>query len=329
MWCAVVGLLLAASATASEHPAPLPAAVVQWLRDHGGFVHGNVTVARSSARGWALVATGHVAPDVEVLRIPTAVVVQPSQVLDLYPDWVHLRLSEEALVGLFLAVERRHGPLRRTRRRTLLAWMLGHWHTWGPYLDALPALPPLNAALWRPRDWAVAQRFFAPMSPLPSAADVYRVHLEATRFVEHIALSEREFAWGYGLALSRSFEGAMLMPLVDFANHGSSGPQLRIMRDPFSKTLAKAVARGALRWCVDRPAHAGDEIFLHYGQRRPIDWLVSYGFLPERDVELQLSNETLADCAQLASDLPSSDMLRWRALVPALRTALKEHCRAL
>lgn len=55
-------------------------------------------------------------------------------------------------------------------------------------------------------------------------------------------LTLAQLRWGYSMALSRTFEGGYLVPLVDMCNHSPRGPWLSVVRT--ADTLPKAVKKG-------------------------------------------------------------------------------------
>jgi hypothetical protein len=134
------------------------------------------------------------------------------------------------------------------------------------------------------------------------------------------------------------------VPLLDFCNHASSvtDARLDLVPDPFAKTLGKHVERGPLQWQLDRNVTAGEQLFFDYGPHSSLQWLLSFGWEPPSQLlqgdavvlsnssghELALSwSSSSAELSQLrqscrTKQLPSSDEVRWRALLPRVRHLL-------
>lgn len=202
--------------------------VMEWVRKEGGYIHPNITLQQLNGYGIAMVSNGTIVNGTLAIMIPSHLILHPRTILEkYYPDWYYLALTDEALVGLFLAVERTFGPTKRTKRRTVWDWWWNRTMSWQPYIQRLPTRTPCNVAHWRQRDFDWAMRVFGTAPDRQPGDAVYRVHLLESLFVQNsIPVTREDFIWGYAMAMSRTFEGGFFGAVCGFLqsrHHGNGG----------------------------------------------------------------------------------------------------------
>ena len=239
------------------------------LLDHGGRVHANLTIARSRYGGNGLFCRGTIEAADVVLQVPSSVILHPHEAVRLYPQLAWLPLTGAEAIAACLGMERFHGRSKRARR-TLVRWLLGddspRWEAW---IDALPRTTVPNAASWSDADVQLAYELFETAElPLMRTARAIDPPLE---------LTAAQWRWALSMALSRSFDGDVILPLVDFANHQpieAGGPNLAAVRT--ASTLERAIADGRVLFALSRPCR-DEEIFLDYGQRSALRMEAAFG----------------------------------------------------
>ncbi|KAG7367317.1 SET methyltransferase domain containing protein [Nitzschia inconspicua] len=105
----------------------------------------------------------------------------------------------------------------------------------------------------------------------------------------------------------------MLVPFLDMANHASQdqgGGYYQLENSPSLQDVTIALKAG------NRGVQAGNEVFLDYGDRRNEEWLMYYGFLPDRNT---------AECVTLPE---SQQRITW-SNVHMLDELYRGECRVL
>ncbi len=165
------------------------------------------------------------------------------------------------------------------------------------YSDALPPPPPTPAR----GDWSLEALEtlddFDMLREIDEAKDWRKQQWETFGTSDGALGDEQRFLDAIDLVSSRTIRCGskfMLVPFLDMANYASrdqGGGYYKLVKGENDKDDVIELKIG------DRGVKAGGEVFLDYGDRKNEEWLIHYGFLPDRNtaesIVLPVSKRTI------------------------------------
>ena len=173
---------------------------------------------------------------------------------------------------------------------------------WRPYLEILPSLDDLDAAFLWPKNITSILKGSAALSYITyieaglesAAANVCSAASRSSRFaLRMLACDSSLLRWAHAVVRTRSLEGsdgrgAMLLPLLDLANHAPLAPPMYL---PFAN------GTGMAGLVTSDGVAVGGEILVRYEESSNANLLATYGFVVPANPH---------DCVVVLGHLPPS-----------------------
>jgi hypothetical protein len=200
-------LLCAAGAAATD---PKVERLKAWfLSFAGAFVSPDIEVRYIPGRGRGVFATREIPAGTAVIGAPTSLSLTPAAVLKRFPEWKSLQLEGISLLALFLAVEKYHLP-----EKSWANALLGRERQMYEPFTSMLEEECENGATMTDRQLRVLRKICG-VAYATNVTLEYRNNLVRSGFTKHaFPVSEEQYRWGMCTAMSRSWEGHVMMPFV-------------------------------------------------------------------------------------------------------------------
>jgi hypothetical protein len=238
---------------------------IRWVRSSGAYFP-KVSIGHCNLTGHrGLFAASTISPGELVIMVPSALGIYSSHAEEKLGPWASSLNDAEKLISLLI--------FEISQPRSF----------WRAYLRILPTLSDMDPPfLWPERtlnllNGSAARHYtsYIAAGMHDAAANICAAASRAGRgALRSLACDRALVTWAYAAVRTRSLEasdgaGAMLLPLLDLANHAPLAPQMHL---PFAR------GSGPAGLVCDGGVPAGGEVRARYGESSNANLLANYGF---------------------------------------------------
>ncbi len=253
-----------------------------WFLSHrGAFLHPDVELRSIPGRGRGFYARANIASGTIIIGAPQSVSITPSAVLKRFPEWKALDLRGTALLALFLVVERFH-LANDTWANMIMGHPRKHFDAYTSFMEHCE-----NGSTMSKKDHALMQVVCGSVYTTNTEKE-YQVNLVQSGFTKHaFPVTLEQLKWGMCRATSRSWQGDLMVPVMDLINHNlQHNSAINIMRArdaPVPKGTDEEIFLNSDRAIVTvADVKKGDELTIKYADKGMCDFWFMYGFVEPR-----------------------------------------------